>query len=72
MGGNDPRGSRSPKTGGVLGLGGGLYPRIQPLKLEVFDRYVEALGGIEGVHFLPALEGTYSNRWLTAVTLDAD
>lgn len=39
---------------------------------DVFDRYVEALGGIEGVHFMPELEGTYSNRWLTALTLDPD
>ena len=39
---------------------------------DVFDRYVESLGGIEGVHFMPELEGTYSNRWLTALTLDPD
>jgi len=39
-------------------------------KRAVFDRYVEALGDIEGVHFMPELEGTYSNRWLTALTLD--
>jgi len=38
----------------------------------VFDRYVEALGDIEGVHFMPELEGTYSNRWLTTLTLDPD
>ncbi|WP_342513171.1 aminotransferase class I/II-fold pyridoxal phosphate-dependent enzyme [Sporosarcina sp. FSL K6-1522] len=37
---------------------------------NVFDRYVEALGEIEGLHFMPELEGTYSNRWLTALTLD--
>jgi len=41
-------------------------------KRDVFDRYVEALGDIEGVHFMPELEGTYSNRWLTALTLDPD
>ncbi|MBE1556424.1 pyridoxal phosphate-dependent aminotransferase EpsN [Filibacter limicola] len=39
-------------------------------KRDVFDRYVEALGGIEGVHFMPELEGTFSNRWLTTLTLD--
>ncbi len=39
---------------------------------DVFDRYVGALGGIEGVHFMPELEGTYSNRWLTAMTLDTE
>lgn len=37
---------------------------------DVFDRYVGALGKIDGVHFMPVLEGTYSNRWLTALTLD--
>ncbi|QUW21256.1 DegT/DnrJ/EryC1/StrS family aminotransferase [Sporosarcina sp. Marseille-Q4063] len=36
----------------------------------VFNRYVEALGDIDGVNFMPELEGTYSNRWLTALTLD--
>jgi pyridoxal phosphate-dependent aminotransferase EpsN len=38
----------------------------------VFDRYVEALGDIDGVHFMPELEETYSNRWLTALTLDPE
>ena len=37
---------------------------------DVFDRYVEVLGEIESVHFMPELEGMYSNRWLTALTLD--
>lgn len=41
-------------------------------KRAVFNRYVEALGDIEGVHFMPELEGTYSNRWLTAMTLDPE
>jgi len=36
----------------------------------VFARYEEALVGIEGVAFMPELEGTYSNRWLTAMLLD--
>ena len=39
-------------------------------KRGVFTRYEEALGGIDGVMFMPELEGTYSNRWLTAITLD--
>ena len=41
-------------------------------RCDVFDRYVEALGGIEGVHFMPELEGTYSNRWMMAMTLDPE
>jgi pyridoxal phosphate-dependent aminotransferase EpsN len=36
----------------------------------IFDRYVQALGDIEGVHFMPELEGTMSNRWLTTLTID--
>ena len=39
-------------------------------KRAVFTRYEEALGGIDGVIFMPELEETYSNRWLTAITLD--
>nr|WP_249336738.1 DegT/DnrJ/EryC1/StrS family aminotransferase [Sporosarcina sp. Marseille-Q4063] len=38
----------------------------------VFDRYVEALVDIDGVRFMPKLEGTYSNRWLTALTLNPE
>ncbi|EPR29619.1 UDP-bacillosamine synthetase [Geobacillus sp. WSUCF1] len=36
----------------------------------IFDRYVQALGDIEGVHFMSELEGTMSNRWLTTLTID--
>jgi pyridoxal phosphate-dependent aminotransferase EpsN len=36
----------------------------------IFDRYVQALGNIEGVHFMPELECTMSNRWLTTLTID--
>jgi pyridoxal phosphate-dependent aminotransferase EpsN len=36
----------------------------------IFDRYVQALGDIEGVHFMPELEGTMSNRWLTTLIID--
>lgn len=36
----------------------------------VFDRYVQALGDIEGIQFMPELEGSMSNRWLTTLTID--
>ncbi|MBE2914125.1 aminotransferase class I/II-fold pyridoxal phosphate-dependent enzyme [Anoxybacillus flavithermus] len=36
----------------------------------IFDRYVQALGDIEGIHFMPELEGTMSNRWLTTLMID--
>lgn len=38
----------------------------------VFNRYVEALGGINGLEFMPELEDTYGNRWLTTLTLDPE
>jgi pyridoxal phosphate-dependent aminotransferase EpsN len=36
----------------------------------IFERYHESLGEISGVNFMPELEGTKSNRWLTVLTLD--
>lgn len=36
----------------------------------IFGRYVQALGNIEGTHFMPELEGTMSNRWLITLTID--
>lgn len=36
----------------------------------IFDRYVQAVGDIEGIQFMPELEGTMSNRWLTTLTID--
>src|SRR5690606_23549429 len=36
----------------------------------IFERYKEALGGRPGLTFMPELEGTRSNRWLTALTVD--
>ncbi|MFA8438398.1 DegT/DnrJ/EryC1/StrS family aminotransferase [Pueribacillus sp. YX66] len=38
----------------------------------VFERYEKALSSIEGIQFMPELEGTVSNRWLTALTIDQD
>lgn len=37
---------------------------------EVYSRYYAALGGHPAVKFQPELEGTRSNRWLTAFLLD--
>jgi pyridoxal phosphate-dependent aminotransferase EpsN len=37
---------------------------------KVFGRYYEELSVIPGVNFMPELEGTCSNRWLTALTID--
>lgn len=37
---------------------------------SVFQRYADALCNIDGIEFMPELEGTFSNRWITALTLD--
>jgi pyridoxal phosphate-dependent aminotransferase EpsN len=38
----------------------------------VFSRYEDALGGLSGVSFMPELNGTRSNRWLTALSLEGE
>jgi pyridoxal phosphate-dependent aminotransferase EpsN len=38
----------------------------------VFQRYRERLGAVPGFEFMPEPEGTRSNRWLTALTVDED
>ncbi|OSX54473.1 DegT/DnrJ/EryC1/StrS family aminotransferase [Anoxybacillus ayderensis] len=48
-----------------------LDKRVQARR-AIFDRYVQALGDIQGIHFMPELEGTMSNRWLTTLTIDQD
>ncbi|WP_209123034.1 DegT/DnrJ/EryC1/StrS aminotransferase family protein [Alkalihalobacillus sp. BA299] len=36
----------------------------------IFNRYYEELADIPGIHFMPELQRTRSNRWLTALTID--
>jgi pyridoxal phosphate-dependent aminotransferase EpsN len=36
----------------------------------IFEIYYQKLSGIPGVAFMPELENTFSNRWLTALTID--
>jgi len=38
----------------------------------VFDRYFQALSGIDGIELMPELKGTLHNRWLTTMTLDQE
>ncbi|MFZ1290141.1 MAG: DegT/DnrJ/EryC1/StrS family aminotransferase [Melioribacteraceae bacterium] len=35
-----------------------------------FNFYKEALANIEGIEFQPEMEGSFSNRWLTAITVN--
>lgn len=38
----------------------------------VFDTYKKELSNIPGINFMPELEGTKSNRWLTTLTINPD
>ncbi|WP_369903615.1 DegT/DnrJ/EryC1/StrS family aminotransferase [Bacillus manliponensis] len=59
----------------LAGIGRGqlevLEERIQ-MRRAIFQRYVEQLSGIKGFHFMPELKNTYSNRWLTALTIEEE
>lgn len=59
----------------VAGIGRGqlevLDDRVKARRAN-FERYEAALGDIEGIHFQPELKETYSNRWLTALTIDPE
>src|SRR5690625_4616447 len=59
----------------VAGIGRGqlevLDERVEQRR-AVFERYEEVFTDILGVTFQPELEGTKSNRWLTALTIDPE
>jgi pyridoxal phosphate-dependent aminotransferase EpsN len=46
-----------------------LEDRVMARRL-IFSRYFQKLSHIPGVSFMPELEYTMSNRWLTAITID--
>lgn len=39
---------------------------------EIYNRYAVALGRIDGIDFMPELEGTLHNRWLTTITINQE
>jgi pyridoxal phosphate-dependent aminotransferase EpsN len=47
-----------------------LDDRVRTRRL-IFNRYSEALSHINGLQFMPELESTMSNRWLTTLTIDS-
>lgn len=59
----------------VAGIGRGqlevLDERVEARRAN-FNRYEEVFGSIDGISFQPELKDTYSNRWLTALTIDPD
>ncbi|GGF22748.1 putative pyridoxal phosphate-dependent aminotransferase EpsN [Halobacillus andaensis] len=57
----------------VAGIGRGqmevLDERVSQRR-SIFARYYEAFNDVPGMNFQPELEGSISNRWLTALTID--
>lgn len=57
----------------VAGIGRGqlevLDERVAQ-KRAIFNRYNNALSSIDGIDMMQELENTFSNRWLTALTID--
>ncbi|MER1999960.1 MAG: aminotransferase class I/II-fold pyridoxal phosphate-dependent enzyme [Lysinibacillus sp.] len=57
----------------VAGIGRGqlevLDERVAQ-KRAIFERYVQAFAKIDGLEMMPELENTFSNRWLSTMTLD--
>lgn len=39
-------------------------------KRGIFERYYQELADLSGIHFMPELVNTRSNRWLTVLTID--
>jgi pyridoxal phosphate-dependent aminotransferase EpsN len=59
----------------LAGIGRGqlevLNERVEARR-SVFECYKERLSSIPGISFMPELEETLSNRWLTALTIDSE
>ncbi|WP_342473072.1 aminotransferase class I/II-fold pyridoxal phosphate-dependent enzyme [Metasolibacillus sp. FSL H7-0170] len=57
----------------VAGIGRGqlevLDERVAQ-KRAIFERYAAAFNEIDGIDMMPELEGTFSNRWLSTMTMD--
>ena len=57
----------------LAGIGRGqlevLEDRVRSRR-RIFNRYYEELSQIPGFYFMPELENTRSNRWLTTILLD--
>ncbi|WHY61123.1 aminotransferase class I/II-fold pyridoxal phosphate-dependent enzyme [Cytobacillus firmus] len=57
----------------LAGIGRGqmevLDERVRARRL-IFSQYYQELSHLPGLQFMPELENTFSNRWLTALTID--
>ncbi|HAN65879.1 MAG TPA: pyridoxal phosphate-dependent aminotransferase [Chitinophagaceae bacterium] len=55
------------------GIGRGqmeVLPERVERRREIYDFYLQELGTIDGIVFLPEPEGSFSNRWLTTILFD--
>ncbi|WP_271399261.1 DegT/DnrJ/EryC1/StrS family aminotransferase [Salinicoccus roseus] len=41
-------------------------------KRAIFDRYCDALGDVDGIEFMPELEDSLHNRWLSTLTVNSE
>lgn len=48
-----------------------LLPDRVSRRREIFKTYEDAIGGIDGIEFMPEPKGSVSNRWLTTLTIDS-
>ena len=59
----------------VAGIGRGqlevLDERVTQ-KRATFERYADAFSAIDGLHMMPELKDTFSNRWLSTMTIDPE
>ncbi len=57
----------------LAGIGRGQM-EVLPLRIQqrrkIYQNYVEQLSAISEISFLPEMEGTFSNRWLTCILID--
>lgn len=57
----------------LAGIGRGQLEVIEKRVIArrlIFSQYYQELSNLPGVQFMPELENTFSNRWLTALTVD--
>jgi len=55
------------------GIGRGqmeVLPERVKKRREIYDFYLQELGTVQGISFLPEPEGSFSNRWLTTILFD--
>lgn len=59
----------------LAGIGRGqlqVLPQRVAARRRNFNRYVQALGDLPGIGFMPEPDWSCSNRWLTCITVDPD